>query len=1441
MELTKGIFTDTHPTKNPEGTWLDGRNMVLSKKYQGVANEYGFLKLSTTYHGAQNIHNKLPIGVIPVKGTSTFLVFTCILDIDTGEVTASEIGTIDADNSFDYVAVISSAEDVNNDLAFSPEHQISGEAVLNINGDIVCAFTDFYNTPKVINCSDDFTNFDIKQILMFPESNEGDLSISIVDGGSLPSGTIYITSKYVYKDNSYTNYGTISEPSFITQYSAANGYNDFIGTETNIQTNKALKLNFTDLDVVYSHIVIGVIFIDNGIVKCYDTNKIPVNSPSLEYVLSDINSLNETTILDLTSKTTAYEAVKCITTINKQLYLANTRNKEEFKFQKYANLIELEVKSTLLDSLTVADSAKEKEYNSDKASLMHDEVYAIYIAPVFTDNTLGYLYHIPGREVQQIKESTGNLDHTANENTEIKLLIPPLNVSGDYDDLFLNTATGSDDSAVGTDPKYYQTRCTAIPTTGTQCKTGFWENENEFYPVNDEYNSTVDYDGTTPLAGLDLTNGGAGDVNVRHHRMPDISWLKTNFYNGDAAYGISKFDTLSLIVKNLFMPQSYLNKVQGFKFFFAKKNPDNSLILCNDIAHYMATESGVNLDSLLNTGGNFLVTDKAVTKLDVRTSSIVERMKCHAADLLINQPAINPSYIKQHLRLYTYGNTITYYDGNSVYGVADYTDSSGLAGHINNSNALLDNIYRVRKISNTQYVPNDTVVYIDGKKVENTKSEEFYHFVVNTATRETHSHVIFTNMTTVTENNLDFNSSPKDMLELIGTILYSLCNYKTDVHIGFDNQNEFVSFAKYLGYNYLNDAGNYTLADGYLTYDDFDLNGGDTVISDNSYLAYGMRFLNDYTDGAEGIKLVHRFIAPARTNLALRSLGSTIYSNFYPKILDKGWINNANRVNNPIYDYNSDYSKRGTYEVCECFNIANIYVTQNPYRIVKGTPKTNTQAFETWREFLNNDFYEFVTNFGAIENIQGLSNGELLIQNQALYKTRSIARIGTDGTEATLGTGDLFEFPPQEFEPDDTGYIGTKHKHACKLTPYGYVSVDANRGKVYIVGSEKKELAMKGLHNFFRDYGKTNISNSLGYIDDCPIVYNGYNIEFDEFFNRLIIGKRDYTLKPEFEVGYFTNIDDVPVLVTEDDGNLLPNYPLDENLKFAMFKEPNNYTYTINTYEWIPYDPIPAEPPYGYWVVTEIPILPTAIAFFDNNSFTLSYSFDYDCWAFFHDYYPNYLFRLRNNRLFSVGIPQYATPIFPVKYTGNNIFSHNNILTKGIYYNYDLPDGVQLGTPYTSYIIPVINDINSFFLHNILWISYVQENDKNIMKNETFNRILLYNTNQCSGNIELTVYQSIADLYDTNVRKTKENWIFSQFKDLVDNHSLEFIEGGNGVEITPINSNINSGKEFQDKNRFYDKWLAIKLIYDNAIIAESNDQNNILLTFLDVIKSQLRR
>jgi len=1451
MKLIKGLKRDTHPTDNPSGSWIDGRNKILSKKYQGSINEYGFLRISPNYN---IFNNKIPIGVIPVAGSNgKFIVFSILCSID-GTALNSEIGYCDANDNFNYTEVINSSIDVNNDLAFSPEHQISGEAMLNNNDEIICAFTDNFKKPKFINLSDDFSTWDIRKLYLFPETIEADVTGEISEGGNLPSGVYFFICRYKSKDNSYSNYGTVTEPFYIFEDSLSNNYNNISGSlQGGINTSKSIKLSFTNVDTIYSHLCISCIKVENNVTYAYDVVELAIgNSTNIDYLVTGDN-FTVTEFLTLNSKYDSYEKIKKFTTINQQLYATNLTKRKEFKYQKYANLITLLVKSTLLEDLEdVNDSSKIHEHNSLKSSLMHDEVYAIYAAPIFKDNTIGNLYHIPGRDVAVISQSTGDNNHIALENEKIA----NIKTDPNYSNLGLDDSIACDDDTLGSEVRYYQTRNCAIYTGSENILfPSFWENQNETYPDSDEYDSTIDYDGTTDITSLNPSKAiDYRNQKVRHHKMPDITWLKNNLYLSEDNYGYNKLDTLNIIISNLVIPEGYEDIILGFKFYFAKKNPDNSLVLCNDITHYMGQDVALGTnEGTLNTGGNFNI-NAGGNSINMPLTGI-ERIKTHNIDLLKNKPAINPSYVKQHLRLfYKYTNILNVTSTDCPVGLVNYFNETAASWGANSKlNYLGTNYnYMVRKITNGQYIPNNAVVNINGIQVNNLNSESGYVFQLNNSNLSNWAVIQGEFGSIGGTNDEDITGS----LVLTGAVLYSLMNYKTDVHLGFDKQSDYISFPKLYKLTNLTKA-NTTLGNKtYYVYKDFDLYGGDTVISDNCYLSYGLKSAINYGDSyyQKGTRVLHRYVAPTRNNSSLRSLTNSTYGNFYPKINTFNWLNGLESQYDPEIGYNNDYTKREDFEglILVPFNYSIKYINRYPKRIIRTVLKTNTEQYESWKEFLNNDYFELKSNFDEIINIQGLSNGELIIHNQGLYKTRSITRIGTDNKEAVLGTGDLFEFPPQPIMDDTFGNLGTQHTHACKLTPIGYVAVDAKLGIVYLINDGIKILSNEGLRNFFKQYAKTNDSNySNFYIDDNPITYNGYNIEYDERFNRLLISKKDFVPKQSFINNYGSIFTTNQELIDDPTQWYLINIGSPE--KHLFYKSDRELAYIYAVYDGIS--------------ITRTYIRPNDTTYFDNKSFTLSYSLEYDCWAYFHDYIPDCLFRLRNNILLSLSSESSESAYSDTKIGYSKLFLHNNPLNKGIYYNYELVDNAQLATPYTSFVTPIFNSnmfgiqnpsspLNNrylgYILHSILWESYLKEtaenNDNFPLIYKTFDRILLWNSLQSSGIVDLIPFDSIApnpltDIYNSNVRRKKQKWQFNNFNNLVIDTNNAFIQGGdngNSYDIVTANIDTVNQKEFFQKSKICDNWTAVKLIYDNKIADDLITQYELLFTNIEMVVLPLK-
>jgi hypothetical protein len=100
-----------------------------------------------------------------------------------------------------------------------------------------------------------------------------------------------------------------------------------------------------------------------------------------------------------------------------------------------------------------------------------------------------------------------------------------------------------------------------------------------------------------------------------------------------------------------------------------------------------------------------------------------------------------------------------------------------------------------------------------------------------------------------------------------------------------------------------------------------------------------------------------------------------------------------------------------------------------------------------------------------------------------------------------LKTSSIFSIAPTELVSAETGYAGTRHKHACSLTKAGYIFPDDKRGSIFLYNGEGlEEISMYGMRTFFRDY--------MYNPDDNPFTDNGYTIGYDNYMKRIIITKK---------------------------------------------------------------------------------------------------------------------------------------------------------------------------------------------------------------------------------------------------------------------------------------------------------------------------------------------
>jgi len=208
----------------------------------------------------------------------------------------------------------------------------------------------------------------------------------------------------------------------------------------------------------------------------------------------------------------------------------------------------------------------------------------------------------------------------------------------------------------------------------------------------------------------------------------------------------------------------------------------------------------------------------------------------------------------------------------------------------------------------------------------------------------------------------------------------------------------------------------------------------------------------------------------------------------------------------------------------------------------------------------------------------------------ALLNSIDVIRERLAPNNSFLGLG-VFEQRPLEFKRTELGYGGTQHKFIISCE-FGHFWVDAKRGQIMKVDSNgqnpqeisafKRDGRPSGMRNWFKENLPFKILRGVVGLSDTDLDnnFNGLGISgvWDSRLRRVLITKRDFTVKEQYKnlVGFRSS-----------------------DRKFYLIAD-NTVIETNNT------------------------------TYFEDASFTISYSPLYDAWSSFHPYKPDYYIGYNN-------------------------------------------------------------------------------------------------------------------------------------------------------------------------------------------------------------------
>ena len=754
---------------------------------------------------------------------------------------------------------------------------------------------------------------------------------------------------------------------------------------------------------------------------------------------------------------------------------------------------------------------------------------------------------------------------------------------------------------------------------------------------------------------------------------------------------------LGVEVGNIEIPAEIADKVDGYYISYAKRSLPNMRVIgwsgmFHNQSHHPTYEDYIGAGA----GTKILSSDTAET-IHWRDDTL----RFHAFDMMYDNYAVKPSYLKLNAVINSTAEDIKRIDVDATYGDTDEeaaerasyrtkVQSSFRADYIGGTVTTADFITdenQIRKVTQGEYIPADAYVGAtkSGETLVNYFSESMYHAKIEhlegidigtnrAAYNWTPYRVIDGSETqfVVNQDHLVGDGSMEIPLALI-----SLFSYKEDVYVNFYEQETAAT-------------NKITKVDSEGTYSTAKIFGGDITVN-----GYGLRLTSgvrmeqtgsyvspDATNKFEATKCIYYFPVYSINNVGYRYKGTADYENFYPLVGKKytnhsEWLRRSvDAINSNSFLYNNDYTSVN--DLNNRYGIFNPYskeLSDFPYRVVRSKSYQPEDEEFSMRIFQEADYYELPKEKGSIQNLVNLSSALIIHNEYALFRTINKETIETTSLEVTLGTGDLFRQPPQELIPTTTGYAGIQHSSSSLLFKGGYFFVDEDQGKVFLLDSQVNEISREGMSNYFFDNKGFRLEEDLGISSQNAANRVGYCAAFDEEENRIILTKKDYTIKDRSWLE-----GRVPAITVT---NGVISYNDLENQTSILIDDSNFLEY------------------------------------FDEVSSTITFDMDVRMWISFHDYFPNHMLNTRNY-------------VYSFNNSYDKIYRHNEEDIYAIYYNQD-----KMHRSFVD-LVHNDNQPYSKTFASLQWYTESIDQYGNYNYKDTFTQAMVYNAHQCSGEVSLT-------------------------------------------------------------------------------------------------------
>ena len=451
---------------------------------------------------------------------------------------------------------IPSIEDIV-DTDFNFGDYIDATFTSNNEGERIIYFVDGINQPRFVNIDNNSINT-VGDTSLFPSY---DPTINITteineSGGSLEAGAYYLAFRYIDSDNTRTNVFHVSKPQYIFGSSAINENIGSVGLEEGTPTSKSISIEMEGIDMSFNRIEILAIkgTTVDSIVKL-DLSSAKINIATGEITINYTFSGNEGSTIgaleEVLIDNVSYDVANTLTTQNQNLYIGGLdktgfNNQDKQELQRVALNTNVECNIKQLQNRIYEHSYSTEQVAEHLTTWKRGEVYALYISFLLEDGGETEAFHIPGRNA--VSDERSNIQTSGSTNSE-----------------------------------YSERKYNISSTPDSTYKMGYWENTTEYYPSNEPF----------------LSEGLSG-FSVIHHKIPDM--YKTEDHDGNTVFtNNDHYCIVSLSLQNLditTLDDSLKDKIVGYKLYYAKKSPENRLVLdqCTLQKGWLDREPTISID-----------------------------------------------------------------------------------------------------------------------------------------------------------------------------------------------------------------------------------------------------------------------------------------------------------------------------------------------------------------------------------------------------------------------------------------------------------------------------------------------------------------------------------------------------------------------------------------------------------------------------------------------------------------------------------------------------------------------------------------------------------------------------------------------------------------------------------------------------------------------------